>query len=361
MSSFNVKQTNYPSKSSLYSKKNKEALQKALLIIVTVTVLLVFLMPLFYGFSMSLKSRAQIAALNPSPLPRSPMMYEYAGRSYEVLLLPMDDGTFEPHAIISKGRSESEFLDFSSETYQIKTWEGQWRQLEQVWELDPQWVNFPTAWKAIDFLKLLQNTLFYAIVTTLGTVISSTLVAYGFSRFSFKFKKLLFSVLISTIILPAAVMLIPQYVIFYQLGWVGTWLPLIVPHFFANAYNVFLLRQFLNGIPKEMDEAARIDGAGPVQTLTRVILPQLVPVMIAVGLFHFFFAWNDFFGPLIYLSGKPDLQPISVGLASFNNMYTSERHLIQAASIISTALPLTVFFFAQKFFMQGVVVTGVDK
>lgn len=146
-----------------------------------------------------------------------------------------------------------------------------------------------------------------------------------------------------------------------MLGWIGTWLPLIVPTFFSNAYNVFLLRQYFLTIPADIEDAARIDGAGPIQTFLRIILPQSVPALIAVSLFHFFFAWNDFFGPLIYLAGNIDAQPVSVGLQRFNGLYSAEPQLIQAASILTMLIPLVIFFFAQRYFMQGIVVTGVEK
>ncbi len=329
--------------------------------IFTVLVLAVFLLPLAYGVSMSLKTKEQIASLNFSPLPKSPKTFLYEGNQCDIMTVPFDDGTTRVLALVTKGRSESVFVDPSNPSSGKITWMGQWRTLEPIMTLNPQWGNFLKAWHTVNFLKLLKNTAAYALITTFGTVLSSLLVAYGFARFNFRFKKTLFIVLIATIILPPAVTLIPTYAIFYRIGWVGTWLPLMVPPFFANAYNVFLLRQFIMGIPREMDEAARIDGAGPIRTLFSVIMPQAVPAIISVSLFHFFFAWNDFFGPLIYLAGKPDLLPISVGLSTFNNMYTTEVHLVQAASLIACVIPFIVFFFAQKFFMQGVVVTGVDK
>ena len=149
-----------------------------------------------------------------------------------------------------------------------------------------------------------------------GVVVSCTLVAYGFARFRFPGRSLLFMILIATIFLPGAVTVIPTYTVFSKIGWVGTWLPLLVPVFFANAFDVFLLRQYLMTIPREMDEAAAIDGAGPFRTLVSVILPQAWPVIIAVAIFHFVYSWNDFFNPLIYLSTKPELQTLAVGLAA---------------------------------------------
>jgi multiple sugar transport system permease protein len=171
----------------------------------------------------------------------------------------------------------------------------------------------------------------------------------------------MFIILIATIILPFQVTLIPTYVIFTRLGWNGTWLPLIIPHLFANAYNVFLLRQYFMSIPRDLDEAAIIDGASPFRILRSVILPLSVPAIVAVSLFHFFFAWNDFFLPLLYLAGKPDLQPLSVAIQRYNELYLTQPTLVQAAALMTMAVPVIVFFLAQRAFMRGVVITGVEK
>ena len=173
-----------------------------------------------------------------------------------------------------------------------------------------------------------------------GRCCSCTLVAYGFARFRFPGRNLLFTLLIATIFLPAAVTLIPTYTLFVKLGWVGTWLPLLVPAFFANAYDVFLLRQYFMTIPRELDEAAAIDGAGPLRILRSVILPQAWPVIVAVAIFHFVYSWNDFFGPLIYLSTKPDLQPLAVGLARFNGTPLQGPGLIQAGTLMTLVIPV---------------------
>ena len=167
--------------------------------------------------------------------------------------------------------------------------------------------------------------------------------------------------MIGTIILPGQVTLIPTFAFFATVGWTGTWLPLMVPHFFSNAYNVFLLRQFFMTLPRELDEAAMIDGASPFQILTRVIIPQSWPAIVAVGLFHFVWAWNDYFGPLLYLLGQPELQPISVGVQIFNFRYGPQPELVQATSLMAMIVPLLIFFMAQKVFMRGVVITGVEK
>ena len=192
-------------------------------------------------------------------------------------------------------------------------------------------------------------------------MLSCTLVAYGFARFRFPGRRILFSLLIATIFLPAAVTLIPTYTIFARLGWVGTWLPLLVPTFFANAFDVFLMRQFFMTLPRELDEAASIDGAGPLRILRSIILPQSIPVVVAVGVFHLVYSWNDFFEPLIYLSTKPELQPLAVGLARFNGIHSREPGLIQAGTLMTLVVPVVLFIVFQRAFTRGVVITGVDK
>lgn len=327
----------------------------------TFAILAVFLAPLIYGASMSLKSKEQLVALDNSILPQTKATFHWQDQDLELFEVPQADGSAKNLAMLEKTRVQSTFLDPAAPESAPIVWQGNWRILKQVWKLDPQWKNFTKAWDKINFLNLLKNTALYALFNTLGILLSSSLVAYGFARFSFPGKKVLFMVIIATMILPPAVTTIPTYAFFHSIGWVGTWLPLIVPAFFANAYNVFLLRQFIMGIPRELDEAARIDGAGPFRTFWQIIVPQAIPGLVAAGLFNFFYCWNDFFGPLIYLAGHPELHPISVGLTMFNNQYTVQTELIQAASLIACAIPFVIFFFCQRFFMQGVVVTGVDK
>jgi multiple sugar transport system permease protein len=155
--------------------------------------------------------------------------------------------------------------------------------------------------------------------------------------------------------------LIPRYIFFRGIGWGGTWWPLIIPHFFANAYNVFLLRQYFRGIPRDLDEAATIDGASPFRVLTDVIIPQSLPAITAVGLFHFFWSWNDFFEPLVFLQGQPHLYTVPIGLTQFNNIFQIQPGLAMAAAMMAMSLPVVVFFLAQRVFMQGIVITGVEK
>lgn len=319
---------------------------------------LAYLLPMGYALTTSTRDEI-LEADEPMFYPAQPKRFAYDGEEFDIYLVPTAQGLREL-AIVKKGREQSTFIDPASPGEPI-VWQGRWRTLSRVWSPQPLWSNFAEAWRAIKFGRLLLNTLAIATLGTAGTLISSTLVAYGFARFPLPGKPILFLILIGTIILPPQVTQIPTYTIFRSMGWTNTWLPLIVPHFFANAYNVFLLRQFFLGIPRDLDEAAMIDGAGPLRTLLQVVLPQATPALFAVGLFHFFWAWNDFFGPLIYLSGRRELWPISVGMQAFNATYASRPDLVQATAVMAMALPLLVFLAAQRAFMRGVVFTGVEK
>ncbi|HUF38434.1 MAG TPA: carbohydrate ABC transporter permease [Anaerolineales bacterium] len=326
----------------------------------TLGILFLFLVPMVYGIVTSLKTDSQFSEIGAPWWPASGRKIEYEGAAYEIYRVPID-GEIREYALYKKGRQSSEMLDPENLEAGPFVWDGVWRQLERVYVPDPQGENFVEAWTAIDFHILLKNTAVYAVITTFGAVLSASLVAYGFARFRIPGKNIMFMLMLSTVILPGAVTLIPTYFVFLKLGWVGTWLPLIIPAFFSWGTNVFLMRQFFLTIPRELDEAAMIDGAGPFRIFLSVILPQSVPALTAVALFHFFYAWNDFFGPLIYLAGNPDKFPITVGLTAFNNLYAQSTNLIQAASLISAVIPILIFFFAQRAFMQGVVFTGVEK
>ena len=330
--------------------------------------LFIFLSPFAFMIFTSLKTQEQITSIGSPIWPGQAATYEYNGQELEGFTVPMnacagseDDPSEQNLGIVQRGLRESVFIDPNDPDRGEFTCAVSWRNLSRPWELSPAWSNYSEVWEVINIPRVMFNTAFYAVTTLIGTLISCTLVAYGFARFRFPGRDVLFIILISTIFLPAFVTVIPTYTFFQKIGWVGTWLPLIVPHFFANAYNVFLLRQYFMTMPRELDEAAMMDGAGPFRILRSVILPQSYPVLLAVTVFHIVFAWNDFFGPLIYLSTNRDAQPISVVLQIFNGVYGSRPHLIQAGSLMALLAPLLLFIFAQRIFVQGIVITGVEK
>lgn len=323
--------------------------------------LAMFLSPFLFMVFTAMKSPEQMAALDAPIWPAKQASYNYMGKDLEIFYVPMPDGGTHELAMLKPGRSESIFVDPSGQYQGEIKWQGSWRTLERPWKWYARWENFKEVWTLIDFPRLFRNTLFLAVMTEIGVLISCTLVAYGFARFRFPGRNILFTVLISTIFLPAAVTTIPTYTFFLKIGWVGTYLPLIIPAFFANAYDVFLLRQYFLTIPHEMDEAAMIDGAGPFRIFWSIILPQSIPVLVAVSVFHIVWAWNDYYNPMIYLSTKPELQPIAVAMTRFNGIHSTNPNLIQATALMALVVPLILFLLAQKFFKQGIVITGVEK
>jgi multiple sugar transport system permease protein len=224
--------------------------------------------------------------------------------------------------------------------------------------LDIQWENYPLALTKVPFIRYLVNTLTVTFIGMAGMLFSCSLVAYGLSRFRARGTNILFLVLLSTIMLPRQVTLIPLYVFFQRIGWVDTLLPLIVPQFFANAYNVFLLRQFFLTIPLDMDDAGKIDGANSLQRLWYIILPQSRHALVAVSIFHFLYAWNDFYEPLIFLHTRTNWT-MAVGLQTFNAMHSVNTHLIMAASLMMVVPTLILFLLSQKVFTQGIVMSGI--
>jgi multiple sugar transport system permease protein len=333
---------------------------RAAMTLLTVAVLTGFLLPLLYlGFT-SLKDQQQITDPAAPLYPASQRTFELDGEAYPILAVPID-GTVRDLAIIRKGRETSDFIDPANPAAGPITWEGRWRTLQPAYDVDPKLTNFSDVWTQIEFPKLFRNTLLIAGLSTIGAVGSAIAVAYGFSRFRFRFRGGLFLVLLATIMLSQQATLVPSYIIFNKIGWTGTWLPLIVPHFFANAYNVFLLRQYFLSIPRDLDEAAMIDGASPFRILRSVIVPQAIPAITAVALFHFFYSWNEFLLALVYVGGVPDLWPLTLGIQQFAALFFTRVPLVQASAILTIIVPVVIFFLAQRAFMRGIVFTGVEK
>jgi multiple sugar transport system permease protein len=238
---------------------------------------------------------------------------------------------------------------------------------DQVFTDPPIWIPQPILWSnyvtalttpAFPFVRLFGNTLFYVVLTTIGTLISSSFVAYGFSRIRFKGRDLLFAITLSTMMLPGIVTMIPTYVLFKWLNWVGTYAPLIAPAFFGSAFNIFLLRQFMITVPYELTDAALVDGATHIDILWRIMIPLVKPALLVIGVMNIMYIWNDFMGPLIYLSDQ-NQYPLVMGLYAFRTRFKVEWNLMMAASL-ATCFPLIVLFFiAQRYFIEGITLTGL--
>ena len=241
------------------------------------------------------------------------------------------------------------------------------KQPSQIYEIPLRWLpnpptlqNFVQGWTVLPFGTYFVNTIVITLLGTLGTVISCALVAYGFAKFRSRLSSLMFILVISTMMLPSQVTLIPTYMMFSKFGWVDSFLPLIVPQFFAvGAFYIFLLRQFFKTIPKELDDAALIDGCGSLRYFWQIIVPLSKPAMLTVAVFAAINNWNDFLGQLIYLNSDANYT-VAIGLSFFNSKYgTQQMNLLMAVSLVSMLPLLFVFFFVQKHFVQGITTTGI--
>jgi multiple sugar transport system permease protein len=230
----------------------------------------------------------------------------------------------------------------------------------QWWPNTLRWENFRTAinYPGFPFLRLLWNSVYYSGLSTAGTVISCAAVGYGFARLRFPGRNVLFIVTIATLMIPPIVTFIPTYVLFRRFGLVGTYAPLILPNFLGNAFYIFMLRQFFMGLPWELSDAARIDGAGEWRIFWQIMLPLVRSALMVVAVFTFLYTWNDFFGPLIYLSDQGKY-PLSLGLFTFRAQRSTDWAPLMAASTLTTLPLVGIFFLTQRYFLGGIALTGI--
>lgn len=230
---------------------------------------------------------------------------------------------------------------------------------QNFWPSEFIFSNYPKSLTTMPFARYTVNTLLITILNMLGTVLSSSLVAYAFARLRWKGRDIWFIVMLATMMIPSQVTQIPLFVIYKNLGWLNTYLPLIVGSFFGGgAFNIFLLRQFFKTLPNELAEAARIDGCSEIKIFAKVMLPLCKPALATIAIFSFMGSWNDFFGPLIYLT-EPEKYTIALGLRAFKGYSGVQWNLLMAASVV-TALPTLILFFCfQNYFVKGITLTGI--
>lgn len=224
----------------------------------------------------------------------------------------------------------------------------------------PQWSNYAEVLAVADFGHYFLNSTLVSGLTVIGSVLSCAMAGYSFSRLRSPGRNLIFVVLLSTLMLPSTVTIVPTFVVFQRLGWLNTFNPLIVPAFFGNAFYIFLLRQFFMTIPLDLEDAGRIDGANSAQIFLRIMLPLATPALMTVAIFSFIGSWNDFFYPLIYLNSE-DMYTVALGVANFqgSTRVGPQMQLLMAASFMATIPVLIIFFLAQRFFIRGIVFTGI--
>lgn len=236
---------------------------------------------------------------------------------------------------------------------------------EQLFLLPPAWVPSPAVWenfaqvfREVPFDKFLINSMVLVVWNVVGQVLSCTLVAYGFARLRFPGRDILFFVLLATLMVPRQVTLVPQFILFAKLGWVNTYLPLVLPAFAGSPFLIFLMRQYMMSIPMDLDEAATIDGANRLQILRHVIAPISMPAIVLVAVFTFTDVWNDFMGPLIYLN-DPEKFTVTLGLSFFQGAKETSWNLLMAGSLMAMIPPMILFFLAQKRLLGGLAAAGI--
>jgi multiple sugar transport system permease protein len=223
-----------------------------------------------------------------------------------------------------------------------------------------EWNNYLETIQAFPFFHYMRNTLFITLFVVAGNILSNSFIAYGFAKIQFPGKNALFALVLATMMVPGFVTMIPQYILFTRIGWVGTYLPLIVPSYFGSAFYIFLMRQFYLSINDEFIEAAQMDGANHLYIWSRLMLPLTKPALITIGIMSFNGAWNDFLGPLLYITSE-DMYTLQIGLQSFQSQSATQWNYLMAGATLVMIPTVLLFFFAQKYFIQGMDLTGGTK
>jgi len=239
---------------------------------------------------------------------------------------------------------------------EVNTWPITWIPSEWIWQ------NYIDVFQRIPFARFLMNSIMLATGGIVGSIISCSLPGFGFARLRFPGRSFLFFVMLTTLMMPAWVVIVPHFMMFNTVGWLDTFLPIVVPSFFGNAFYIFLFRQYFLGIPKELEDAARVDGCSTFRIFWQIFLPMSLPVIATVAVFAFFYYWNDLLYPLVYFRSQHNF-PVSLGMRMFQTAEFNVIHYprMMAAALMSLIPCVLVFSFAQRLFIQGVVITGVEK
>jgi multiple sugar transport system permease protein len=327
---------------------------------------LFFLVPFLWMLLTAFKSNQDVFHTPPRWLPYDNVYIEVNGEQLPLYNVQTENG-IKQLAALKIVEGVGTFVDPVNPTqemeYEIQ--QGTIKIAEPIMHVSFKWQNFPDAMErgsrpgiGASFWVYFKNSLVIAFFSIVGTLLSNTPVAYAFARLKFPGRDILFIIILATMMLPFQVTMIPIYLFFNDfLGWGNTFLPLIVPTFFANAYDVFLLRQFFRTIPEEMCDAARVDGASEWQIFTRIVLPLSAPVLATVTVFTFLWAWNDFTGPLLFLT-SPKNFTMALGLQDFQSQRSMVWNQLMAAAAVFTVPIVIAFFFAQRTFIQGIKLTG---
>jgi len=344
-------------------KYGKESVRQTILHLILLTGSAIFLIPFAWLVVTSVKEEKEMSKFPPVWIPtqqvkqvidgseRGLAHIPYKGQPVTVAVMKeFDTGQRQVRIVVPANLAGTEFLCKKSE-------------LDEIRRVAPVWKNYPDALKFLPpetnhGLTFLGNTLQVTVLSIIGTLLGSSMVAFGFARLKFPGRDALFVVLLATMMLPQAVTMMPVFLIFRWLGWVDTLKPLWVPAFFGSAFNIFLLRQFFLGIPTELEDAAKIDGCSYLGIFWRIMLPQIKPALAALTIMAFMGAWNDFRNPLIYIS-SPEKETLAYALQLYQTSHGGEPGLMMAASTLVMLPVLALFFFTQRYFIQGITLTGI--
>ncbi|MCE5315271.1 MAG: carbohydrate ABC transporter permease [Armatimonadota bacterium] len=341
----------------------KKRTNNAMLHLVLAIGSLVFLFPFFWLLSTSLKEEDQMKVYPPVLIPTRQVILEVDGKKAGLSTMKIGTTRVKVGEVAEFEDGRKRVVVLSGQPCAGKSFVVDSDSLTKVRTFGLKWENYT---KALDFLPkethkglaYLWNTVVITVLSILGTVLSSSLVAFSFSRLRWPGRDIIFGVLLATMMIPQAVTMMPVFLIFRWLGWIDTLRPLWVPAFFANAFGVFLLRQFFLTIPRDLEEAAKIDGAGYWTIFWRVMVPLVKPALAALTIMTFIASWNNFMGPLIYLN-SPEKMTLAYALQLFQCDHGGEHGMLMAASTIVMLPVLAIFFFTQKYFIEGITLTGI--
>jgi multiple sugar transport system permease protein len=322
--------------------------------------LVIYLLPVAFMMVTAFKSTDQLSDNNAPWYPSRKAAYGFQGRAYPLFRVPDGQGGREL-ALVETNLTGGEFLDPGNPAAGRIAWEGDTQSLKAVYEPHLEWSNFTILFNNLAFPEMMRNTLFLVVVGGIGVLVSSILIAYGFSRFPLPGGDLLFYVLIASILIPEKVTFIPTFFFYIKvMHWQGTFLPLVLHLFFGSPVFIFLLRQNFKGIPFDLEESAMLDGAGPLRRLWSIVLPLSWPAVVTISLLQLFYTWNETRLASLYLGINSHLTPLSFGVQVYQS-YVPIQNVIEAGSMVVLAFPVLVLILSQRLFMRSMVITGMEK
>ncbi|HTX90082.1 MAG TPA: carbohydrate ABC transporter permease [Anaerolineales bacterium] len=323
-------------------------------------ILVIYLLPVAYMVVTAFKPTDQLSDNKAPWYPSKVATYTYLNHDFQLYHVPTGQGMLEL-ALVNPGVGRSEFIDPQDPTARVIEWKGDWKSLQPYYVTDLAWGNFTKLFTSLPFPTMLANTFLLVMIGEIGVLVSSILVAYGFSRFPLPGGELLFYVLIATILIPEKVTFIPTFFFYVKvLNWQGTIYPLVVNLFFGNAVYIFLLRQNFRSLPLDQEESAMLDGAGPLRRLFSVVLPQSWPAVVTISLLQFFYAWNETRLASLYLGTNSKFMPVSFAVQTYQSLVPIQN-MIEAGSVIILVIPVIILILSQRFFMRSMVITGMEK